>query len=137
MGFRIVPLDGRGHPPERVRLWQGDSVGRWEGDTLVVETANFNGKAWLNEPAGEHGGEVVTYAERLVERLTPLDGATLHYEATVLDPVAYTRPWTIAFPLKATRSELLEVACKEDDQDLPHLKVLKDAARPAAIKAPR
>ncbi|MES1255255.1 MAG: hypothetical protein ABUS56_06605, partial [Acidobacteriota bacterium] len=69
---------------------------------------------------------------------TPLDGATLHYEATVLDPVAYARPWTIAFPLKATRSELLEVACKEDDQDLVHLKALKDAARPAAGgKGPR
>ena len=129
MGFRIIALDGRAHPPDRVRLWRGDSVGHWDGDTLVVDTTNFTGKTWLNEPYGEHGGEVVTYAEHLIERITPVDGATIHHEDTVIDPVAYTRPWTISFTLKRSSSELLEVACKEDDQDLPHLKALKDAAR--------
>ena len=58
--------DGRAHLPDTIRLWQGDSVGRWEGDTLVVDTTNLNGKTWLNE-----GGEIVSYAEHVVERFTP------------------------------------------------------------------
>ncbi len=121
--WRIVPLDGRAHLPDTMRLWQGDSVGHWEGDTLVIDTANFNGKTWLNE-----GGEVVSYAEHVVERFTPADPDTINYEATVTDPVVYTRPWTVAFPVKHEKFELLEAACHEEDHDLPHLKALKDAA---------
>ena len=123
MSWRIVPLDGRAHLPDAMRLWQGDSVGRWEGDTLVVDTANLNGKSWLNEV-----GEIVSHAERVVERFTPVDQETINYEATVTDPVVYSRPWTIAFPMKRQSGELLEVACHEDDQDLAHLKTIKDAA---------
>ena len=74
-------------------------MGRWEGDTLVVETRNLNGKAWLNEV-----GEIVSHAETVVERFTPVDGDTIHYEATVTDPLVYTRPWTIAMPLKRQRT---------------------------------
>ena len=121
--WRIVPLNGRAHLPDTIRLWQGDSVGRWEGDTLVVDTTNFNGKTWLNE-----GGEVVSYAEHVVERFTPAGPDTVNYEATVTDPVVYTRPWTIAFPFKRDKFELTEAACHEEDRDLPRLKALKDAA---------
>ena len=98
-------------------------MGHWEGDTLVVDTTNFNGKTWLNE-----GGEIVSYAEHVVERFTPAGPDTINYEATVTDPVVYTRPWTIAFPLKRDKFELTEAACHEEDRDLPHLKALKDAA---------
>ena len=84
-----------------MRLWQGDSVGHWEGDTLVIDTTNFNGKTWLNE-----GGEIMSYAEHVVERFTPAGPDTLNYEATVTDPVVYTRPWTIAFPVKREKFEL-------------------------------
>jgi hypothetical protein len=121
--WRIVPLDGRAHLPDTMRLWEGDSVGHWEGDTLVVDTANLNGKTWLGE-----GGEIVSYAEHVVERFTPVARDTINYEATVTDPVVYTRPWTIAFPMRREKFELLEAACHEEDHDLPHLKVLKDAA---------
>ena len=86
---------GRAHLPDTMRLWQGDSVGHWEGDTLVVDTTNFNGKTWLNE-----GGEIVSYAEHVVERFTPAGPDTVNYEATVTDPVVYTRPWTISFPMR-------------------------------------
>ena len=123
VSWRIVPLDGRAHLPDTIRLWQGDSVGHWEGDTLVIDTANFNGKTWLDE-----GGEIVSYAEHVVERFTPAGPESLSYEATVTDPVVYTRPWTIAFPVKREKFELREAACLEEDHDLPHLKVLKDAA---------
>jgi hypothetical protein len=129
MAWRIVPivgrLDRRPHLPDSIRLWQGDSVGAWEGDTLVIDTTNFNGKTWLNE-----GGEIVSYAEHVVERLTPAGPDTLNYEATITDPVVYTRPWTIAFPFKRGKpnAEMFETACHEEDRDLPRLKTLKDAA---------
>jgi hypothetical protein len=123
MSWRIVPLDGRAHLPDAIRLWQGDSVGRWEGDTLVIDTTNFNGKTWLDE-----NGEVVSYAEHVVERFTPAGPDTVNYEATITDPLVYTRPWSIAFPFKREKFELIEGACHEEDRDLPHLKALKDKA---------
>lgn len=127
MSWRQIPLDGRAHIPDNMRLWQGDSIGRWEGDVLIVETANLNGKTWLNEV-----GEIVSHAERVVERFTPVDADRVSYEATVTDLLVYTRPWTIAFPLNRQKDELLEVACHEDDQDLQPLKEIRDAARAKA-----
>jgi len=124
MSWRIIPLDGRKHLPDSIRLWQGDSIGHWDGDSLMIETTNMNGKTWLNEY-----GQIVSHAERIVERFTPIDAERVEYEATVTDPVVYTRPWTIAFPLKRAKDELLEVACHEDNQDLQHLKDVKDKAR--------
>ncbi len=127
MAWRIVPLAtgnaARPHLPETMRLWQGDSVGRWEGDTLIIDTTNLNGKTWLNE-----GGEIVSYAEHVVERFTPAGPDTLNYEATVTDPVVYTRPWTIAFKAQRKKAEMFETACHEEDRDLARLKALKDAA---------
>jgi hypothetical protein len=124
MSWRQIPLDGRQHLPDSIRLWQGDSVGRWEGDTLVVESKNFNGKTWLNEV-----GDVISHAQTVVERFIPVDADRITYRATITDPVAYTRPWTIEIPLNRQQDEILEVACKEDDQDLPHLKDVRDAYR--------
>src|SRR5262245_23490306 len=124
MSWRIIPLDGRPHIPDTIRLWQGDSVGHWEGDTLVIDTTNFNGKAWLNEV-----GDIVSHAEHVVERLTPTDADNVIYRATVTDLVAYTRPWTIEIPLRRQQDELLEIACHEDNQDLQHLKEVRDAYR--------
>jgi streptogramin lyase len=122
MSWRIIPLDGRAHLPDTIRLWQGDSLGRWDGDTLVVETANLNGKAWLNEV-----GDVISHAATVIERFTPVSADRIQYEATVNDPVVFTRPWTIAMPLKRDpKGELLEVACLEDNQDLLHLKDVKE-----------
>jgi hypothetical protein len=123
VAWRIVPLDGRPHLADTMRLWQGDSVGHWEGDTLIIDTTNLNGKTWLNE-----GGEIISYAAHVVERITPAGPDRFNYEATVMDPVVYTRPWTIAFPLRREKFELIEAACHEEDHDLPHLKALKDAA---------
>ena len=124
MSWRIIPL-GKTHTlPDNVRLWQGDSVGRWEGDTLVIETKNLNGKTWLNEV-----GEMVSHAETVVERFTPRNENVIDYRATITDPVVYARPFTIGFALNRQGDELLEVACLEDDQDLAHLKDVRDEAR--------
>jgi hypothetical protein len=126
MSWRSIPLDGRPHLPDEMRLWQGDSVGTWDGDTLVVETTNFNGKTWLNEV-----GEIVSHAERVIERFKPINGDRIDYQATVSDPLVYTRPWTVAFAFNRQKDELLEVACHEDNQDLQHMKDVRDAARAA------
>ena len=91
---RIVPLDGRPHLSENVRQWKGDSRGRWDGDTLVVETANFS-----NRTAFRGTSENM----RLTERFTRLDEDTLLYRFTVDDPATYERPWTVEVPL--TRSD--------------------------------
>lgn len=124
MSWRQIPLDGRAHLPDHMRLWQGDSVGRWEGDTLVVETRNLNGKAWLNEV-----GDVVSHAQTVVERFTPVSADQIIYRATITDPIAYTRPWTIEMPFNGQEDELLEVACLEDNSDLEHLRDVRDEYR--------
>jgi hypothetical protein len=123
IAWRIISLRQRPHLPDTIRLWQGDSIGHWEGDTLVVDTTNLNGRPWLNEV-----GEVISYAAHVVERFTPDGRNTIRYEATVADPVVYTRPWTIAFPIKRQTGMMYEAACHEEDHDLPHLKAIKDAA---------
>jgi len=124
MSWRQIPLDGRPHIPDNVRLWQGDSVGHWEGDTLVVDTTNLNGKTWLNEV-----GEIVSHAEHIVERFTPIDADNITYRATITDPVVYRAPWTIQINLRRQDDELLEIACHEDNGDLQHLKEVRDAYR--------
>lgn len=123
MAWRIIPMKVTKHLPDGMRLWQGDSIGHWEGDTLVIDTTNLNGKTWLNE-----GGEIVSYAEHVVEKFIPAGPDTLTYEATVNDPLVYTKPWTISFPVQRKNAEMFEVACHEQDRDLPRLKALKDAA---------
>lgn len=130
MAWRHIPISNRPHLPDTIRLWQGDSVGRWEGDTLVVETKNLNGKTWLNE-----AGEILSYQATVVERFIPVNADTIRYQATVTDPKVYTRPWTIEVMFnRQADGELLEVACLEDDQDLQHLKDIKEAAGAAGNK---
>jgi hypothetical protein len=124
MSWRIIPLDNRQHQPDNIRLWQGDSIGHWEGDVLVVDTTNMNGKTWLNEV-----GEVVSHAEKITERFIPVDGKKVMYRATITDPIPYTKPWTIEMALNRDDDELLEVACHEDNNDLQHLKDVRDEYR--------
>ena len=124
MAWRQIPIDqNRKHLPDNIRLWQGDSVGHWEGDTLVVNSRNFNGKAWLNE-----AGEITSHALTVVERFTPVNATTIMYRATLTDPIVYTRPFTVEVQLnRDPNGEMLEVACHEDNQDLQHMKDVKEA----------
>jgi hypothetical protein len=124
MSYRVIALDGRAHLPDSLRLWMGDAVGRWEGDTLVVESSNYNGKAWLNEL-----GDVTSHTQIVVETYTPVSDTQILYRATVSDPIPYSRPWTIEMPLNKQQEELLEVACLEDNNDLGHLKDVRDEHR--------
>jgi len=124
MQWRLMSLNRSRHLPDTVRLWQGDSIGHWDGDTLVVETTNFNGRTW-----GSEVGDVFSYAEHVLERFTPVDADTIGYEATITDPLVYTRPFTIAIPLKRLPGELFEAACHEEEHDLPVLKRIRDQER--------
>jgi hypothetical protein len=104
---RVIPLDGRPRVDSRVRTWMGDSRGRWEGNTLVVETANFiAGIPIANTSASD--------ALRIIERFTIADANTLNYSMTIEDPKTWTRPWTVAFPLKRDNNyQIFEYACHE------------------------
>jgi hypothetical protein len=124
MSWRQIRLGEHEFLPESMRLWMGDSIGRWEGDSLVVESRNFNGKAWLNEK-----GDVISHAQTVVETFTPVSDTQIIYRATVSDPIAFTRPWTIEMPFNKQDEQLLEVACLEDNGDLQHLKDVRDEWR--------
>ena len=101
---RVVPTDGRPHLPQRLRQWMGDSRGRWEGETFVVETTNFNDRKYFRGAGGNM---------HLVERFTRLDADTLLYEFTVSDPQSFTRPWTAQIPMKRNPDPIYEYACHE------------------------
>ena len=101
---RVVPTDGRPHLPQRLRQWMGDSRGRWEGETFVVETTNFNDRKYFRGAGGNM---------HLVERFTRLDADTLLYEFTVSDPQSFTRPWTAQLPMKRNPDPIYEYACHE------------------------
>ena len=108
---RIIPVDGRPHLSANIRQYMGDSRGHWEGDTLVIETVNFNGKVGLTR----NGNTLLTSPNlKLVERLTRVDASTLRYEATVDDQATWTRPWKVSLPLKQhPEYQFFEYACHE------------------------
>jgi hypothetical protein len=115
---RIITTDGRPHVGEHIKLWNGESRGHWEGNTLVIDVKNFNGFTWLDD-----SGNFYTDAAHLVERLTMIDPDTIHYEVTIEDQKAYTRPWKVVWALVRETEpgfELLEEACLEGERDLPH-----------------
>lgn len=116
---RIIPLDARPHVSPDVRLWTGDSRGRWEGATLVVDTTNFHDRGWIATHAGSGRlrGVPVSKALHLVERFTRTTADTIIYEMTIDDPDVYERAWTGSVPLMRNDSyQLYEYACHEGNQ---------------------
>ena len=116
---RIIPLDNRPPLPEIIRQWNGDSRGRWEGDSLVVETRNLDHRVsalqpWANFDSRSGSGARLT----LVERFTLVDADTIEYEVRVDDPQMYTRPWTVAYPFERTENLLHEYECHERNRGM-------------------
>jgi hypothetical protein len=91
--YRVIPTDGRPAISQNARFWFGNSRGRWEGNTLVVEITSLNGKGWFDST-----GQFYSENTRMVERWTLVDADTIDYEVTIEDPTIYTRPWKMNFP---------------------------------------
>ena len=116
---RIIALNGRPHLPSNVRLWLGDSVGHWEGRTLVVDTANFNDAGgFFGDAGGMFGSDRNLH---VVERFSLLDADTILYRFEVDDPTAFTRPWKGELTMARTSGPLYEYACHEGNYALPNL----------------
>jgi len=122
---RIIPVDGSPHTG--VPQWKGDSVGHYEGDTLVVETINFNGKRGFFEIAATEGGGEPRPDKRMkvTERFTRIEPNVLRYQFTVDNPDVYSKPWSGEIDMQALQGPLLEYACLEGDQGM--LLILKGA----------
>ena len=109
---RIIPLDKRPHIGPNIRQWFGDSRGRWEGDTLVVDTLNFTNKAiYRGSTQGLH----------LIERFTRINKDTVRYEFTIDDPTTFTKTWTAAIPMTNTDEQIYEYACHEGNYGMVNL----------------
>jgi hypothetical protein len=106
---RMVALDGRPHLSPAVRLWNGDSRGHWEGETLVVETTNFDARS-VYRGASEN--------LRLTEKFTRVSDNTINYEITLNDPSVWTRPWSLMIPLKKSKDKIYEYACHEGNHGI-------------------
>jgi len=101
--MRVIRMNGT-HKPASVRQWLGDSIGHWEGDTLVVDTTNFTGETRFRGSSQNL---------HVVERFQRTDANTILYRATIDDPSTYTKPWTMEFPFRATQGPVYEYACHE------------------------
>jgi hypothetical protein len=115
--WRQIFMDGRRLEADPNPTWMGYSTGRWDGDTLVVDTRGFNGKIWLDQL-----GKPTTEKLHVIERFRRTDYGHMTIEATIDDPGAYTKPWTMKTSLHLLPdTELLEFICNENNRDLPHL----------------
>ena len=120
---RIIPLDGRPHLPANIRTWNGDSVGHWEGKTLVVDTTNFSPKDnFMGSAENLH----------LVERFTRVAPDEISYQITVDDPTTWTKPWTAKLRLKHTGEKIYELACHEGN-----FRIMEDMLLSATPKGAR
>ena len=135
---RIVPLDGRPHVDRRIGQWPGDSRGRWEDDTLVVETTNLRA---VDRTTISRGLGVITLgtstAARVVERFTRRGPEAIDYEVTVDDPAVYAAPWTAAVPMTTREGPLFEFACHEGNYGLGGILAGHRAEERAAAAADR
>ncbi len=115
--FRQFFMDGRELPKDPNPQWFGYSVAKWEGDTLVVESSGFNGKAWLDQV-----GHPSSASLRVTERFHRRDLGHMDVQATITDPIAYNKPWSYTQPLSLVVDiDLIELVCNENNTDIPHL----------------
>ena len=128
---RIIPLVSRPQVGPKIRSWMGDSCGHWDGDTLVVETTNFNGRGQIvSRPAARRLINVpVSKVLHVTERYTFVNADTIAWQVTFEDPNYYTAPWTVALPLKRNSDfQMFEYACHEGNRSVRNLLATSRAA---------
>ena len=119
--FRSIPTDGTGHPAKLEPTWLGNSVGKWDGDTLVIDITGLNDKTALDTNGHPHSDQL-----HMVERLRRTGPKTMSYEVTVDDPKAYTQPWTQSRVFRLQPGlQLMEYVCLENEKDRNHLVGIK------------
>ena len=119
---RVIYLDGRPHPASGVRWLAGHSVGRWEGHTLVVDTANFTERTnFRGSPQNTRQDIFATGALQVIERFTRVSENTIRYEFTVIDPATWTKPWSGEMPIRRFDGPIYEYACHEGNYGLPNI----------------
>jgi hypothetical protein len=124
--WRVIPLDGRPRPARVELTYMGNSIGHWEGDTIVVETIGLNDKTWLDTAGHQHSDQL-----KVIERFTRTPTSiVMNYD--IIDPVMYSKPWNLERPLTPLKAvhglpELIEYACNENNRDVEHLQSTKPA----------
>ena len=115
--YRQIFTDGRALPKDPNPAWLGYSIGRWEKDAFVVESAGFNDNVWL-----DNFGHPATEQLKVTERFVRKDFGNMDIEVTIDDPKAYTKPWKVVMPLRyVADADLIEYICSENNKDLQHL----------------
>ena len=118
--FRIIHTDGRSHPKDVDPTWFGDSIGKWDGDTLVVDTIGLNDRTWLDTAGHEHSDQL-----HLVEKFQKIDNNNIKWTVTFEDPKFYTEPWSITLPVTRQNTEIMSYSCEENEKDRAHLRRTK------------
>ena len=115
--YRQIFMDNRKHSADPNPSWYGESIGHYEGDTLVIDTIGFNDRSWLDQDGHPHTEDL-----HVIERYTRTDEQTLRYEVTIDDPKTYSKPWTSAYTIPWHEgSELMEYVCQENNKDVLHM----------------
>jgi len=114
--WRKIFMDGRAHDPNVEDTWLGDSIGHWEGDTLVVDTVGQTDKSWIDEAGIPH-----STAMRVIEKFSRPDLAHMTIEHIIEDPKTFTKPWTFTTHPTLLKGELIEYICQENNRDVEHL----------------
>lgn len=113
--FRRIFTDGRTHPKDQDTTWYGDSVGRYEGNTLTVDTTGISERSWLDTAGHEHSDKL-----HLTEVFSKTGPDGIKWTVTYDDPVYFTKPWTISLDMKRQKYDIMEMICTDNNQDIPH-----------------
>ena len=113
--FRRIFTDGRTFPEELDQTWWGYSIGKYQGNTLRVETRSVNDKTWLDTAGHQHSDKL-----RITETFEKTGPDTIQWTVTYDDPVFYTKPWSVSLQMKRQKFDIMEMICTENNKDIPH-----------------
>jgi hypothetical protein len=113
--FRRIFTDGRGHPEDQDLTWYGDSIGKYEGNKLTVDTTGVSGRSWLDTAGHQHSDQL--HITEVFEKTGP---DTIQWTVTFEDPVYFTKPWTISLPFRREKYDIMEMICTDNNRDIPH-----------------